>query len=106
MATITPTSVDTTGVSISYAAASGGGDSLHNASGATLRVKNGGGGSINVTLAGVKACSQGSTHDKVIAVAAGTEKAIKVPAQCVDPDTNFCAVTYSGVTTVTVAATK
>lgn len=106
MATITPVTVDTTGAAVTYTAASGGGDTIANAAGATLRVKNGGVGSINVTLTGAKACSQGSTHDKVIAVAAAAEKAIKIPSQCVHTDTGACAVTYSGVTTVTVAATK
>lgn len=105
MATITPVAVTTAGAAVPKTAASVGGDSIHNASGATLLVLNGSGSSITVTLTGVVPCSQGATHDKAFTVAAGADEQIPVPAQCVDPTTGFCAVTYSSVTTVTVAAT-
>lgn len=109
MATITPAAIDTAGEAVTYVAASGGGDTVacgtsHTPT--TLRVKNGAVSPITVTLTGVVPCSQGSTHNKTYTVAAGAESAIDVPAQCINPTTGHCAVGYSAVTTVTVAATQ
>jgi hypothetical protein len=105
MATITPVNIGTAAV-IPYASATIGGDSIATggAKDIKLLVKNGSGSSINVTMTGVRPCDQGSTHDVVTAVAAGAEKAIPVPAQCINPTTKAVAVTYSSATTVTVAA--
>lgn len=105
MATITPVAVTAAGAAVPKSAASGGGDSIHNAAGATLLVLNAAVAPITVTLAGAVNCSQGGLHNKAFTVAAGADEQIPVPAQCVDPTTGFCAVTYSAVTTVTVAAT-
>lgn len=106
MATITPVSVNTAGATVTYAAASGGGDTIVPAGArpVNLRVKNASGGSINVTFTGVVHCSRGFLHDTVIAVPIG-EKEIEVPADCFDPTTDHVAVGYSSPTSVTVAAT-
>jgi hypothetical protein len=105
MSVITPVAVSAAGAAVPKSAASGGGDSVHNALGATLLVHNGDSSSHNVILTGVVPCNQGGLHNETYAVAAGAEQEIPIPAHCVDPATGFCAVTYSAVTSVTVAAT-
>jgi len=94
----------------SFAAATGGGDAMETGDQMMLHVKNGGGGSINVTLAATAptSISNVSYKDDVIAVAAGSEREIgpisSTPFK--DPVTGLCTITYSGVTSVTVAAKK
>lgn len=104
MATITPVVASAAGTTVTYAAASAGGDSIVvGGNPVTFQVRNASGGSINVTFAGVVPCSQGSTHNKVVACAVGDTE-IKVPAQAIDPATGLVAVTYSATASVTVAA--
>lgn len=106
MATITPVSIDTAGEAVTYAAATVGGDSIAAGIGNTnckLLIINAG-SSITVTLAGAVTCSQGALHNSVFTVAAGNTQ-IHIPAQCINPTTGAVAVTYSSVTSVTVAAT-
>lgn len=106
MATITPTAVSTAGASLTLAAASGGGDTIatNNLPRVVFVVRNASGGSINVTLAGAVPCSQGSTHNVVVACPAGQDTDIAIPAQCVNTTTGNVAVTYSAVTSITVGA--
>lgn len=88
-----------------YNAAAGGGDTFPAQGRRTfLHVKNGGVGSINVTLNSLVNCNQGSDHDNVTPVGAGADKFIGPidPDRFADP-TGVCGVTYSGVTSVTVA---
>lgn len=107
MATIAPVNITTAGQAITFVAASAGGDTIAGAGNTTIQfqVKNGGGASITVTFTGVVPCSQGSLHNAVATVAAGATEYIDVPSQAVDPTTGNAAVTYSSVTSVTVAAT-
>ena len=106
MATITPTAAVAAGGSVGYASASVGGDSIvvGSRSDVIFLVRNASGGSINVTFAGSVPCSQGSTHNVVVACAVGDTK-ILVPPQSVAVDTGLAAVTYSSATSITVAAT-
>jgi hypothetical protein len=88
------------------AAAAAGGDSFANDGHTFLKVANGGGGGITVTVDSVQVCSHGFDHNQpdAAAVAAGAERWFGP-----FPTTRFgssCAVTYSGVTTVTVAAVR
>lgn len=103
MATITPVSGVASGTALTYAAASAGGDTI--AVGAnpsvSLLVRNAG-SSITVTLAGAINCSQGQLHNQVVTCPVG-DTDILIPAHCVDSN-GHCAVTYSGVTSVTIAA--
>lgn len=105
MATLTPVTITNAGVATPLVAASGGGDVIANASGARLRVLNGSGSAVTVTLTGVVPCSQGSTHNVTESVAAGATNTIAIPPQCVNPADGTCAVGYSSVTTVSVGAT-
>jgi len=76
---------------------------------AILHVKNGGGGSINVTVQTYKSVEGRAIADDVIAVGAGAEKMIKLNSRDLlvrasgETDAGFAYVDFSGVTTVTVA---
>lgn len=107
MATLTPVSTNTAGEPVTLVAATSGGDTIAcglTGTKTTFVVANGSGSSITVTLAGAVACSQGSTHNVPYTVAANTTQYIVVPAQCINQTTGGVGVTYSAVTTVTVAA--
>jgi hypothetical protein len=71
-----------------------------------LHVKNGGGGSINVTLvdSGLTPAGNAGTS-QVVAVGAGAEKEIAVP-RSLQNTSGICTVNYSGTTTVTAALKK
>lgn len=105
LATQVPSS---TGTEPTYAAATGGGDTMVPHQDAFLHVKNGSGGSITVTVTGQTACNQGSTHDLAVAVPAGEERMIgPVSPQRFQRDSDgYAAITYSGVTSLTVAAIR
>jgi hypothetical protein len=105
MALLTVQQIVRTGLNPSYQAAAGGGDSIPNSAGRVfLHVKNGGGSSINVTLNSQTNCDQGFDHDEVVAVPNGGERIIgPFPARFQDSSGNV-QVTYSAVTSVTVAA--
>ena len=108
MATLTVQQTSLTGLATTYAAAAGGGDEFPNDGRTMLHVKNGGGAGITVTVNSRVNCSQGYDHDSVSSIGAGAEAMIG-PFDLTrfnDTTTNRAAVTYSGVTTVTVAAVK
>jgi hypothetical protein len=107
MATLTVTDVvPVTGVLQTLTAAAGGGDVFPNQDGRTyFVVTNGGGGSITVTIDSVTPCDQGVDHDGGGAVAAAATR-IFGPFQPrrFNNSQGQVAVTYSGVTSVTVGA--
>lgn len=99
------------GLAPAYVAAAAGGDKIPNPDADTfLHVKNGGGSSINVTIAtpGTVPGSGGlAIEDRVVAVPNGGERMIgPFPAELyANPaDASKLAITYSGVTSVTVGA--
>lgn len=106
MATLTTQNITTAGITPSYAAATGGGDAMVPGSSNFLHVKNGGGSSITVTVVTPATVDASlAVADRAVTVAAGAESMIKVtPELYRDPATGLAAITYSGVTTVTVAA--
>jgi uncharacterized protein (UPF0333 family) len=107
MAVVTPVAVTAAGVAVTFAAASGGGDTVATGGKATrLHVINSSGSAVTVTFTGVVPCSQGSTHNATATVAAGATEYVQIPAQCIDPSTGNVAVGYSSATSVTVAATQ
>jgi hypothetical protein len=110
MATLTTQTIIRTGLAPTYAAATGGGDATDCGTGMFLHIKNAGGSPITVTLA-IPAGAAGYQN------IAYTSTAVSVPATTgdrmigpllgpiyQDPTTGKCTVTYSGVTSVTVAA--
>ena len=111
MATLTSQVVNRAGTIVTPVAAAGGGDAMPVGSGMMLQVVNGGGSSITVTLVVPAARTfepNVAITSPVITVVNGTTRWIgPVDAQTfADPTTGLCTITYSGVTTVTVAAVQ
>lgn len=107
MADLTVQQLALAGVTPTFGAAAAGGDTFTNSGRTFLVVKNGGASSVDVTANSVTPCNQGFDHDQAIAVAAGAEKWIgPFPKTRFNDATGKVGVTYSGVTSVTVAAVE
>ena len=93
------------GVVVAPVAAAGGGDSFPNDGKTVLEVVNGGGSPITVTIAAPVNCNQGTNHPGGGSVTNGTTKRFGPfdQARWNDASGNV-VVTYSAVTSVTVAA--
>ena len=96
-----------TGATITTSAAAGGGDTMVGGQAVFLYVNNGGGASITVTLVTPESV-EGSlaVTDRAITVTNGTFRIIPVPSRYNDPSTGLTSITYSAVTSVTVAAVQ
>lgn len=114
MGALTVQDIVAAGVTPSYASANGGGDTVADdgKENIFIHVKNGGGGSINVTATAqittrpTKGFSNPTESDMVVAVGAGAEGMIgPFPASFINTSGNV-ALTYSGVTSVTIGAFK
>lgn len=109
MALLTVQKPSLTGTVVVEAAAGAGGDSFPNTGAESFVVNNGGGAPITVTFhAGPNPCSfglsGGTAHDLAVAVAAGERRVIgPFPVMRFNDASNNVQVTYSAVTTVTVA---
>lgn len=106
MATLAYTQVGIAGVAAPAAAATGGGDKVAPNDRGALLVTNGGGGSITVTIAVPGNTKYGQANpDVAVAVAAGATKLIgPLPADLADPSDGLIAISYSGVSSVSVGA--
>lgn len=108
MATLATQSVTRAGLQEALTAAAGGGDAMACGPAAWLKVLNGGGSPINVTLVVPASIQQyGETiANRVVSVTNGTAKLIGpiLAALYQDPTTGLCTITYSAVTSVTVGA--
>jgi hypothetical protein len=85
------------------------GDTIANLSDRTnLVFNNTSGGSITVTVVGVRPCSQGVAHDLVAVVAAGTQKVIgPIDSRYANAVSGLATVNYTGTLTgTTVYATR
>lgn len=104
MALLATLNVDSAGLTPAYVAAAAGGDTFANDGRQMLHVKNGGGAPITVTVTAINKCNHGSLHNYVVSVTNAQERMIgPFPvAQFGDAP----AITYSAVTTVTVAAIR
>ncbi|MED4586671.1 hypothetical protein P9578_28350 [Brevibacillus choshinensis] len=105
MADLAVQTISVSGGNPTMVAAAAGGDVFSNDGKTFFRVKNGGASSITVTVVAKSPCSHGVKHDSVVSVAAGAEANIGFldPTRFNDPQTGKVSVTYSAVTTVTVA---
>lgn len=107
MAALSVQKVTLSGVSPTFAAADVAGDSFANSGRVYLHVKNGGASSITVTVNSQTACNQGFDHDVAVTVAAAAESQIgPFPKSRFDDATGKVLVSYSAVTSVTVAAVE
>ena len=108
MATLTVQTASLAGAVPTFVAAAGGGDELPNTGRQIFYVKNGDGSPHDVTINSVATCDQGFDHNVTVTVAAGVEKIIGPfpTARWNDTGTGRVAVTYSAVTSVTVAAVR
>jgi hypothetical protein len=111
MATLSAQTTAVSGTAITFSAASGGGDKFANSGNERLLVRNDDASSVTVTIDSPGTCNFGaaadSNHDLVVTVAAGAEKWIGPFSQDRFNDSNgFVNITYSGVTSLTVAVVR
>jgi hypothetical protein len=116
MATLTRANVIETGLTLAAVACSGGGDVVDNSDGKTfLYIKNASVGSITVTIAAASAAASISDpkfgllakSNLGVVLGAGVEKIIgPFKKQGFNNASDQLAITYSGVTTLTIAALK
>lgn len=93
------------GLEVTTVAAAAGGNSFKNDGYTYLQVTNGGGGSITVTVESRRLCSQGGDHNLSVVVAAAKTIMIgRLNPRDFNDESSLVDVTYSGVTSVTVAA--
>jgi hypothetical protein len=110
MATLVSQSITRSASTITPVAAAGGGDAMECGNKMALEVTNGGGAPITVTLAIPAAASSYAnvayTSSTFSVPAGATRRWGSVDAFYRDPVTGLCTITYSAVTSVTVAAVK
>lgn len=108
MALLATQRITRAGLTPAYVAAAGGGDKLAPGGRTFLHAKNGSGGSITVTVVTPgEAIEDVAITDLAVAIPAGQERMIgPLPgSQFGDPaDSGLASITYSGVTSLTVAA--
>lgn len=106
MALLATQTVTRTGLAPTYAAAAGGGDTFTPGQNTFLHVKNGSGGAITVTIATPGTTSGLAIADVSVSVPATTGDRMIGPlpgSLFTDPATGVGNITYSGVTSLTVA---
>lgn len=107
MTTLTVQEPTPSGVVVSTAAAAALGDEFANTGKEILEVTNGSGGALTVTVTAQKACSHGTLHNGGGSVAAGATKRFgPFPRDRFNDINGKVQVTYSGVTSLTVAVIK
>lgn len=103
MALLTYQRPQLSGTAVTYSAASAGGDTIGQTTGGSLRVKNGSAGTITVTVVTPGNTRYGQADPDIpVSVAAGAEVAIGPFPDALAVD-GVISVTYSAVTSVTVA---
>lgn len=104
MATLTKQSIKHTGLTPSFVAATGGGDDWINTGREFLYVKNGDASPMTVTVNSRVLSNYATDVDVEVSVPASSEKLIGAfPTQRFNDSTNKAAISYSAVTSVTVA---
>lgn len=105
MATLSIQKPTLAGLAPTYAAAAGGGDQFPNDGATILHVKNGSGGALTVTVDSKTPSNYGTDVDVTVSVPAAGERMIgPFPKARFDDVNGNVQVTYSGVTSLTVAA--
>lgn len=106
MADLTVQEINIVGQVVTFAAASSAGDAFVNDGRTSLRVKNGGVAPITVTIVSQRQCDQGFSHNQAISVAAGETRETGAIDSRFSDTNGKVQVTYSGVSSVTVAAVR
>jgi hypothetical protein len=108
MATLTVQTVSRSGLNPAYAAAAGGGDKFAPDKDTFLHVKNGSGGALTVVTPLTDPGSGQAISDVAVSVPAAGERMIGPfnASSFADPADGLASITYSGVTSLTVAAIK
>ena len=110
MATLTTQSISRSGLTTSFTSAAGGGDSFTPDGQTLLRVKNASGSIITITVVSPGSVIEGVTKgDVTFTVPATTGDVIAGPFPAehfADPTDGLADITYSGVTSLTVAALR
>ncbi|MET9999832.1 hypothetical protein ABZ069_23160 [Streptomyces microflavus] len=103
MAALTAQPVPTAGLTPTYAAAAGGGDTAPIGTNLLLHVINGGGAPVTLTIVTPGTADGLAIADTAKAIAAGASAFVPLRPVYRNPVTGRAALTYSGVTSVTVA---
>lgn len=104
MATLTATTAAVAGTTFTPASAAGGGDKFLNYGNERLYIKNGGGGSITLTITPGGTPGGLTITPVTVTVAAGAEKIVgPFNPQYFNDSSGYVNLTYSGVSSVTVA---
>lgn len=107
MATLTVQVMKLTGLEATYAAAAAGGDVFANDGMTFFHVKNGSGADITVTFDSLVNSNYGTDVNPAVVVTAGEERMIGLfPKDRFNNASGQVAVSYSGVTSLTVAAIR
>ncbi len=110
MATLTKQTITRTGLSPTYASAAGGGDKFVPGDDTFLNVRNASGAPITVTVVTPGAVEGQAIADLTFSVPATTGNIMVGPFPLAlfanSADDNLAAITYSGVTSLTIAAVK
>lgn len=106
MATLTLQDVSTAGTAPTYSAAAGGGDSVPYDPNGFVHAKNGSGSAITVTVAVPGTTFGQNNPDVAKSIAAGGDALIKMARGMVNSSTGLIDLTYSGVTSLTLAALR
>jgi hypothetical protein len=107
MAQLTVQQIDADGLETAYVAAAAGGDYFINDGKTLIDVVNGSGGDLTLTFAGQKACEFGTIHNQTCVVQAGERRqAGPFPKYRFNDANGYVQITYSGVTSLTIAASK
>ena len=107
MATLPVQTLSEVGAAVSYTAAAVAGDKFTLSGQESVFVKNGSAGTITVTVVARSKCSHGVLHDVLVSVPATSERSFAVQniQRFIDIQ-GFCTLTYSGVTSLTVAVIR
>lgn len=107
MATLATQSIVRAGLTATFSAAAGGGDQFTNTGYEFIEIVNGGGGSITLTIVTQNTSDGLAVTDRAVVVGAGARMQIGPFQPSIYNDANgFVQLTYSGVTSVTVAIMK
>ena len=111
MATLTAQAISEDGLTATYASAAGGGDKVDNDGNVFLHVKNGSGGEITVTITAQTTSIDSPIYGAITksnaskAIAASGEAFIgPFKIEAYNNSDELIAITYSGVTSLTIAA--